>query len=95
MMPWNGQKILKYVRGTGMCILISFAYQNCTKTKFLVDPIAKSEALGKENVFGTQATNDGGVRSTPGNDGSISGPQPGNDGGISGIGPGDDGSTPG
>jgi hypothetical protein len=87
MSTWKNRKILPMTASLAIVGFTSFAYQNCARARFSIDPIAKSEALGKENVFGNQ----------PGDDGSIIGRQPGNDGGMPGGGaaPGDDSSMPG
>lgn len=81
-----------------LCGVMSFAYQNCARAKFSIDPAAKSEALGKESVFGRQAGDDGVVSGdVPGNDGSVPGGKnpPGDDSNNGGKKPpGNDPSVP-
>lgn len=80
-----------------LCGVMSFAYQNCARAKFSIDPLAKSEALGKESVFDRNAGDDGVVGGdVPGNDGSIPGNNPPGDDSNNGgkKPPGDDSKIP-
>lgn len=70
MMPRKIQKAFSAFTALAVCGLMSLAYQNCARAKFTIDPGLKSEALGKEGVFGRQ----------PGDDGSVGGSGPGDDG---------------
>lgn len=81
----KNSKMLPAVTVIALCGMMSFAYQNCARAKFTIDPAAKSEALGKESVFDRQA----------GDDGVVGGSQPGNDGAVPGgkNPPGDDANT--
>jgi len=78
-----------------LCGMISMAYQNCARARFSIDPAAKSEALGKESVFGRNGGDDGvvgaGGQNTPGNDGNVPG---GGGGGGGSRTPGNDMGTP-
>ena len=68
------RKVLPGITVITLCGLMSLAYQNCARAKFTIDPAAKSEALGKENVFDRNAGDDGTiVGGVPGNDGAIPG----------------------
>jgi len=68
------------------CGLISFAYQNCSRAKFTISPVAKYEALSKENVFDNDQGDDGVASGNrPGDDGAVSSNRSGNDSGIPGT----------
>lgn len=73
MKPWKSSKVAPAMKAIAICGILSFAFQNCAKAKFSIDPGAKSEALGKENVF------------DHGDDGNIAGTVPGDDGNTSGM----------
>lgn len=87
MKPWKNHKVIPIATIILVSGFMSFAYQNCARAKFTIDPAAKSEALGKESVFDRDQ----------GDDGSVPGSRPGDDGAIAGGGsrPGDDGAMPG
>ena len=87
MNPWKNRKVVPILTATAILALMSLSYQNCARAKFNIDGAAKSEALGKEGVFGREQGDDGNLPggNTPGDDGNIPKNPGGNDPSVTSL----------
>jgi hypothetical protein len=56
MSSQKNRRVVSYITTFSALACLSFAYQNCARAKFDIDPSAKAAALGDENVFGVDPT---------------------------------------